>query len=57
MGLRCFQEDDFMSRLLDSMSFQSFVADRGVPYRVCDLFDEVKNKFFRKISAKKLRLS
>jgi len=39
--MRGFQEDEFMNKLLDSMSFQAFVIDRGSPYRVCDLFDDV----------------
>jgi len=34
-------DDDFLTKVLDSMSFMSFVADRGPPYRVCDIFDEV----------------
>ena len=41
LGQRGLLEDDFSLRVLDSMSFITFVADRGPPYRVCDIFDEV----------------
>ena len=34
-------DDEFTRRVLDSMSFNTFVAERGKPYRVCDIFDEV----------------
>lgn len=30
-------------QVLDSISFLSFVANRGPPYRTCDLFDQVSS--------------
>ncbi|XP_050410421.1 myotubularin-related protein 13 isoform X2 [Patella vulgata] len=41
LGYRGMVEDDFTHRVLDGMSFSSFVTERGPPYRVCDIFDEV----------------
>ena len=41
LGQRGLVEDDFSTRVLDSMCFSTYVADRGPPYRICDLFDEV----------------
>ena len=43
LGHRGLVDDDFISRVLDSMSFNTFVGERGPPYRVCDIFDEVNN--------------
>lgn len=31
----------FTTRLLECMFFNVFVSERGVPWRLCDLFDEV----------------
>ncbi|KAJ7390984.1 ARS-binding factor 1 [Desmophyllum pertusum] len=33
--------DAFLSKVLESISFLSFVASRGPPYRTCDLFDQL----------------
>jgi len=41
LGHRDLVDDEFTTRVLDSMSFSTFVAERGPPYRVCDIFDEV----------------
>ncbi|XP_076451110.1 myotubularin-related protein 13-like [Babylonia areolata] len=41
LGQRGLTEDDFVIRVLEGMSFCGFVADRGPPYRACDVFDEV----------------
>lgn len=41
LGQRCFAESEFMARLLDSMFFDNFVEARGIPYRWCDLFDDL----------------
>lgn len=41
LGHRNLVDDEFTTRVLDSMSFSTFVAERGPPYRVCDIFDEV----------------
>ncbi|KAK3103033.1 hypothetical protein FSP39_015926, partial [Pinctada imbricata] len=41
LGHRGMVEDDFLVRVLDSMGFSAFVSERGTPYRVCDVFDEV----------------
>jgi len=42
LGHRNLVDDEFTTRVLDSMSFSTFVAERGPPYRVCDMFDEVR---------------
>jgi hypothetical protein len=34
-------DNEFMNRLLDSMSFQNFIEERGPSYRHCDIFDDV----------------
>ena len=34
-------EDDFLEKLIDGMAFNVFVSERGPPYRVTDIFDEV----------------
>lgn len=39
-------EDDFILKVLDGMSFNAFVSERGPPYRVCDIFDEVNFVLF-----------
>ncbi|XP_021368098.1 myotubularin-related protein 13-like [Mizuhopecten yessoensis] len=41
LGHKGMVEDDFLVRVLDAMAFGGFVAERGPPYRVCDIFDEV----------------
>ncbi|PVD33551.1 hypothetical protein C0Q70_04808, partial [Pomacea canaliculata] len=41
LGHRGMVEDDFAVRVLGGMAFSAFVAERGPPYRVCDIFDEV----------------
>lgn len=41
LGQRGFVDNDFMTRLLESMFFEKFVEARGSPYRDCDLFDEL----------------
>lgn len=41
LGLRNLVENDFVVRLLDCMFFNTFIQERGMPYRPCDLFDEV----------------
>jgi hypothetical protein len=33
--------DEFMLRVLDSMSFHKFTEERGPPFRSCDIFDDV----------------
>jgi hypothetical protein len=35
--------DEFMLRVLDSMSFHKFIEERGPPFRSCDIFDEVES--------------
>lgn len=39
LGQRGFVDNEFMTRLLESMFFEKFVETRGSPYRECDLFD------------------
>ncbi|MFT7816707.1 myotubularin-related protein 13 isoform X1 [Arapaima gigas] len=34
-------ENDFLTKVMDGMSFAGFVSERGPPYRACDLFDEL----------------
>lgn len=41
LGQRGFVDNEFMTRLLESMFFEKFVESRGLPYRDCDLFDEL----------------
>ena len=33
-----------MNKVLDSMAFSKFIHERGTPFRVCDIFDEVRRK-------------
>ncbi|CAB3984119.1 Myotubularin-related 13 [Paramuricea clavata] len=33
--------DDFFNKVLDSISFNQFITERGPPHRTCDLFDEL----------------
>ena len=41
LGNHCLNENEFMNRLLDSMSFQRFIEERGPSYRHCDVFDDL----------------
>ncbi|XP_052797634.1 myotubularin-related protein 13-like isoform X4 [Mya arenaria] len=41
LGHKGLVEDDFILKVLSGMSFNTFVSERGPPYRVCDIFDEV----------------
>ena len=41
LGQRGLVNCDFTVRVLDCMFFNTFVADRGPPWRVCDVWDEV----------------
>lgn len=41
LGQRGFTESEFVTKLLDCMFFNTFVAERGPPYRICDIFDEL----------------
>lgn len=45
LSQRNYVNTDFVVRLLDCIYFNSFVQDRGIPYRTCDLFDEVRCHF------------
>jgi hypothetical protein len=40
-GLAAGESSELVARLLDSMSFQRFIEERGPAYRTCDVFDEV----------------
>ncbi|XP_071831490.1 myotubularin-related protein 13-like isoform X8 [Apostichopus japonicus] len=33
--------EEFLSKLVDGMSFNTFVGERGPPYRLCDIFDKL----------------
>ncbi|XP_054159032.1 myotubularin-related protein 13-like [Oppia nitens] len=41
LGQRNLVDNEFVVRLLDCMFFVTFVQERGLPYRQCDLFDEL----------------
>ena len=41
LGHKGMVEEDFVVKVLGGMSFNTFVSERGPPYRVCDIFDEV----------------
>lgn len=41
LGQRNLMDNDFITKVLDCMFFNAYVADRGPPYRNCDIFDEV----------------
>ena len=41
LGQRNLIDNEFTVRLLDSMCFNSFVQERGLPFRPVDLFDEL----------------
>ncbi|VDN28268.1 unnamed protein product [Gongylonema pulchrum] len=41
LGLRKFSSCPLIRAFLDSLLFQSFISERGLPFRVCDLFDEL----------------
>ncbi|TMS36831.1 hypothetical protein L596_003909 [Steinernema carpocapsae] len=41
LGMRDLYDSEMLHSLLNSLMFQSFVADRGLPFRSVDLFDEV----------------
>ena len=56
LGERGMVEDEFVTRVLDSMCFSTFVHERGPPYRVCDIFDEVSHNYITENPRKKCRL-
>lgn len=41
LGARDLVNCDFLSRVLDSMFFTSFITERGPPWRACDAWDEL----------------
>ncbi|XP_059150678.1 myotubularin-related protein 13-like isoform X2 [Physella acuta] len=41
LGQRGMVEEEFLGKVINGMAFNSFVSERGPPYRVCDIFDEV----------------
>ncbi|CAF3453250.1 unnamed protein product [Rotaria sp. Silwood1] len=46
-------KDEFMLRVLDSMSFHKFIEERGPPYRSCDIFDEVYAMIYDQLKREK----
>lgn len=40
LGMRNLCDSEFMKRLLNSMCLNTFVCERGTPWRLCDIFDE-----------------
>lgn len=53
LGQRGFVDNEFMTRLLDSMFFEKFVESRGLPYRDCDLFDELHATLHERLQEEK----
>lgn len=49
LGQRGFVDNEFMTRLLESMFFEKFVESRGLPYRDCDLFDELHSALHERL--------
>ena len=45
LGLREMCDSPFMRRLLECMFFNSFISERGLPWRTCDIFDELYSNF------------
>lgn len=45
LGERNLIDCDFSTRVLDCMFFTSFVAERGPPWRPCDVWDELYNNY------------
>uniref|UniRef100_A0A674EZG0 SET binding factor 1 n=1 Tax=Salmo trutta TaxID=8032 RepID=A0A674EZG0_SALTR len=41
LGQRALTEDDFLMKVLDGMAFAGFISERGPPYRLTDLFDDL----------------
>ncbi|GIY74577.1 myotubularin-related protein 13 [Caerostris extrusa] len=41
LGQQTYSDCDFIIKVLDCMFFNTFVSERGPPYRVCDIFDEI----------------
>lgn len=42
LSQRNYVNNEFVIRLLDCIYFSSFVQERGIPFRSCDLFDDVR---------------
>lgn len=53
LGQRGFVDNEFMTRLLESMFFEKFVEARGLPYRDCDLFDELHATLHERLQEEK----
>ena len=49
LGYHRWVNDEFMLRVLDSMSFHKFIEERGPPYRTCDIFDDVYAVIFEQL--------
>lgn len=41
LGHRGLQDCEFVSKLIDCMFFTEFISERGLPWRVCDLWDDL----------------
>ncbi|CAF1493996.1 unnamed protein product, partial [Rotaria sordida] len=44
--------DEFMLRVLDSMSFHKFIEEHGPPFQSCDIFDEVYATIYDQLKRK-----
>ncbi|XP_078332157.1 myotubularin-related protein 13-like isoform X3 [Crassostrea virginica] len=51
LGHRGMVDDEFIVRVLEGMGFGTFVAERGTPYRSCDIFDEVYANIHEQLTA------
>lgn len=53
LGQRGFEDNEFMTRLLESMFFEKFVESRGLPHRSCDLFDDIHSTLHERLQDEK----
>jgi len=45
LGTRSPVDSEFTKRLLNCMFFNAFVSERGPPWRICDVFDDLYDTF------------
>lgn len=56
LGNHGLADNEFMNRVLDSMSFQRFIEERGPSYRHCDVFDDLYAAVQSQLAAELQRL-
>ncbi|KAK9886900.1 hypothetical protein WA026_019158 [Henosepilachna vigintioctopunctata] len=54
LGERNLKDCDFATRVLDCMFFTSFIAERGPPWRPCDVWDELYSNIGELLKAESL---